>query len=130
MNEKDMEPTGADGGHPGTALGLDQGHTDVEGRMPEHFSNPGLPPHVSRSADLSEHAARRAERQVAALFGISMVATVIFLVAYFAIDQNHLPIRSRHRAGEPVQRRPWSHPRPEPAVHRPRRGPLGQDPDA
>ena len=88
MNEKDMEPTGADGGHPGTALGLDQGHTDVEGRMPEHFSNPGLPPHVSRSADLSEHAARRAERQVAALFGISMVATVIFLVAYFAIDQN------------------------------------------
>ena len=88
MNEKDMDPTGADGGHPGTALGLDQGHTDVEGRMPEHFSNPGLPPHVSRSADLSEHAARRAERQVAALFGISMVATVIFLVAYFAIDQN------------------------------------------
>jgi len=88
MNEKDMEPTGAGGGHPGTALGLDQGHTEVEGRMPEHFPNPGLPPHVSRSADLSEHAARRAERQVAALFGISMVATVIFLVAYFAIDQN------------------------------------------
>jgi ubiquinol-cytochrome c reductase iron-sulfur subunit len=86
MNENDMEPTGADGGHPGSAVRLDQGH--VEGEVPEPFADPGLPPHVSRSADLDEHAARRAERQVAALFGISIVATVIFLVAYFAIDQN------------------------------------------
>ena len=81
-----MEPTAAGGGHPGSAVRLDQGH--VEGEVPEPFADPGLPPHVSRSADLDEHAARRAERQVAALFGISMVATVIFLVAYFAIDQN------------------------------------------
>ena len=41
-----------------------------------------------RLADREEWAARRAERQVATLFGISIVATVIFLVAYFAIDQN------------------------------------------
>jgi ubiquinol-cytochrome c reductase iron-sulfur subunit len=43
---------------------------------------------VPRSADLDEAGARRAERQVATLFGISMLATVIFLVAYFAIDMN------------------------------------------
>jgi ubiquinol-cytochrome c reductase iron-sulfur subunit len=42
---------------------------------------------VSRSADLDEGAAHRAERQVATLFTISMAATVVFLVAYFAIDQ-------------------------------------------
>jgi ubiquinol-cytochrome c reductase iron-sulfur subunit len=55
--------------------------------IPERFTDPGLPPHVPRSADLDERAGRRAERQVATLFGFSMVATVIFLVAYFTIDQ-------------------------------------------
>jgi ubiquinol-cytochrome c reductase iron-sulfur subunit len=47
-----------------------------------------LPPHVPRLADRDERAARRAELQVATLFGISMVATVTFLVAYFAIDHD------------------------------------------
>ena len=56
--------------------------------IPERFPNPGLPPHVHRMADHDEKAARRAELQVAALFGISMVATLAFLVAYFAIDQS------------------------------------------
>jgi len=68
--------------------GTEQGLVEGSGAVPERFSNPGLPPHVPRSADLEEKAARRAERQVAALFGISMVATVVFLVAYFAIGQN------------------------------------------
>jgi ubiquinol-cytochrome c reductase iron-sulfur subunit len=93
MNENDTDPTvgpaaGADVDQLGTAVRLDQGHIEGSGGIPERFVDPGLPPHVNRSADLSEHAARRAERQVATLFGISMVATVIFLVAYFAIDQN------------------------------------------
>ena len=61
------------------------GHEGGSG-VPERFSNPGLPPHVPRSADLDEGAARRAEKQVATLFGVSMVATLIFLVAYFTID--------------------------------------------
>jgi ubiquinol-cytochrome c reductase iron-sulfur subunit len=43
---------------------------------------------VDRLSDREERAARRAERQVAVLFGISMVATLIFLVAYFTVDQN------------------------------------------
>jgi ubiquinol-cytochrome c reductase iron-sulfur subunit len=93
MNENDTDPTvgpaaGADVDKLGTAVRLDQGHIEGSGGIPERFVDPGLPPHVNRSADLGEHAARRAERQVATLFGISMVATVIFLVAYFAIDQN------------------------------------------
>jgi len=74
----------------GTVVPVHEGMAPVEGSSgtPERFANPGLPPHVYRSADLDERAARRAERQVSALFGISMVATVIFLVAYFAIDQD------------------------------------------
>jgi ubiquinol-cytochrome c reductase iron-sulfur subunit len=39
-----------------------------------------------RLADTDPKAAKRAERQVAALFAISVVGTIIFLVAYFAID--------------------------------------------
>jgi ubiquinol-cytochrome c reductase iron-sulfur subunit len=88
MNEEDTEALNADATQPGTAVRLDQGHIEGAGGIPERFANPGLPPHVHRSADLNERAARRAERQVATLFGISMVATVTFLVAYFAID-NH-----------------------------------------
>ena len=78
---------------PGQGLGhgpgqqLDEVPATGPDGIPERFTNPGLPPHVPRSADLDEQAARRAERQVATLFGISMVATVVFLVAYFAIDQ-------------------------------------------
>lgn len=52
---------------------------------PDHFENPGLPPHVHRAADDDPAAAKRAERQVATMFGLSMLATVVFLVSYFAI---------------------------------------------
>ena len=52
----------------------------------EKFQDPGLPPHRLRLADTDPRAAKRAERQVAILFGISVIGTVIFLVAYFAID--------------------------------------------
>jgi hypothetical protein len=86
MNEHGTEPMGADESKPGTALRLDQGHIQGRGGIPERFTDPGLAPHVHRLADREERAARRAERQVAILFGISMVATIIFLVAYFAID--------------------------------------------
>jgi ubiquinol-cytochrome c reductase iron-sulfur subunit len=86
MTEHGTEPTGAHVNNPGAVTRADQGHAEGSGSLPERFVNPGLPPHVPRSADLDEVGARRAERQVATLFGISMVATVIFLVAYFAID--------------------------------------------
>ena len=52
----------------------------------EKFQDPGIPPHRLRLADTDPKAAKRAERQVALLFGTSVVGTLIFLVAYFAID--------------------------------------------
>jgi len=52
---------------------------------PERFENPGLPPHVDRMADTDVRAARRAERQVAFLFVLSMVGTLLTLVGYFAV---------------------------------------------
>jgi len=90
MNEQDPTPHGGEvatgSGHGSTAVRLDQGHVVGDGGLPERFTNPGLPAHVARAADLSEDAARRAEKQVATLFGISIVATLLFIVAYFAID--------------------------------------------
>lgn len=83
MTEHDRDPAGADVSTTGVVV--PGGQEGVSG-IPERFVNPGLPPHVPRAADVDEAGARRAEKQVATLFGISMVATIIFLVAYFAID--------------------------------------------
>ncbi len=52
---------------------------------PTLFENPGLPAHVHRMADTDPKAARRAERQVSAMFVLSMVATMAFLISYFAV---------------------------------------------
>jgi ubiquinol-cytochrome c reductase iron-sulfur subunit len=94
MSTHGTEPAVTDVNQPGRVVRRDQSHDQDQGHVegavgiPGRFADPGLPPHVPRSADLSEKGARRAERQVATLFGISIVATVIFLVAYFAIDQD------------------------------------------
>ncbi len=83
---------GSDGdgsdGHGSSPARLDQGHVEGTGRLPERFENPGLPPHVPRAADLSERAAKRAEHQVAALFGISILGTLVFIVSYFAVPED------------------------------------------
>jgi len=55
------------------------------GELAERFENPGLPAHRHRMADVDPQAARRAERQVATLFGLSAVGTILTLVAYFAV---------------------------------------------
>jgi ubiquinol-cytochrome c reductase iron-sulfur subunit len=52
--------------------------------VPAEFENPGLPAHRYRMADTDPKAAKRAERQVALLFGLSAVGTVLAIVAYFA----------------------------------------------
>jgi ubiquinol-cytochrome c reductase iron-sulfur subunit len=49
----------------------------------ESFQDPGLPHHRPRRADIDPKAAKRAERQVAAYFGISLLGTIIAVVAYF-----------------------------------------------
>ena len=61
--------------------------TDVTVRgdaaLPERFENPGLPPHQERRADVEPAAAKRAELQTVVLFGISVLGTVLAVVAYF-----------------------------------------------
>jgi ubiquinol-cytochrome c reductase iron-sulfur subunit len=87
MNEQDSTHPGSEvaTAH-GTAVRLDEGHVVGDGGIPERFTNPGLPEHLPRMADLDEAAARRAEKQVATLFGISILGTLLFIVFYFAIS--------------------------------------------
>src|SRR4029079_4734298 len=89
MSEHDTphgEVVGTGDGYGSTAVRLDQGHVEGTGGLPARFEDPGLPPHVARMADLDEKGAKRAEKQVAALFGLSSLGTIPFIVAYFAID--------------------------------------------
>jgi ubiquinol-cytochrome c reductase iron-sulfur subunit len=48
--------------------------------------DPGLPEHQPRPTDIDSHAERRAERQVATLFVLSMICTVLFFVSYFVFE--------------------------------------------
>ena len=62
-------------------------HSGTDGiATQDRFENPGLPPHVPRRADEDPKAAKRAEVQVVTLFTISAVASILFVVAYYAID--------------------------------------------
>jgi ubiquinol-cytochrome c reductase iron-sulfur subunit len=58
--------------------------------LPVHNAPGGLPvadiPHRLRVTDTDPKAAKRAERQVASMFVLSMLFGVAFVVAYFAID--------------------------------------------
>jgi len=56
--------------------------TEVEA---DPIANPGLPAHTWRPTDVDPHAEKRAERQVALLFGLSALCTLGFLVSYFAL---------------------------------------------
>ncbi|MBW4094377.1 MAG: Rieske (2Fe-2S) protein [Acidobacteria bacterium] len=61
----------------------------------EKFQDPGIPPHRPRLADKDPRAAKRAERQVAILFGISVLGTLLFFWAYFGVrlDQTVATLR-------------------------------------
>jgi ubiquinol-cytochrome c reductase iron-sulfur subunit len=61
------------------AHGAHGGELAVRG---DAFADPGLPPHEHRRTDIDEHAAARAERQVAMWFLLSMVATIGFIASY------------------------------------------------
>ncbi|WP_036563439.1 ubiquinol-cytochrome c reductase iron-sulfur subunit [Nocardioides halotolerans] len=54
----------------------------------EPIVNPGLPEHAWRPTDVDPKAERRAERQVATLFGLSAVCAVLFVVSYLVFDVN------------------------------------------
>ncbi len=52
----------------------------------EPIPDPGLPAHEPRPTDVDEGAAKRAERQVAAFFVLSMVCAILFFVSYFTLS--------------------------------------------
>jgi len=52
------------------------------------IANPGLPEHLPRPTDVFPAAEKRAERQVATLFGLSALFALLFCVAYFAVDKD------------------------------------------
>jgi ubiquinol-cytochrome c reductase iron-sulfur subunit len=69
-----------DGGH-----GTEVATKEPGGQLPERFENPGLPAHQHRVTDIDAKAAKRAERQVALLFLLSIIGTLVILIAYFAV---------------------------------------------
>jgi ubiquinol-cytochrome c reductase iron-sulfur subunit len=52
----------------------------------EPIPDPGHPAHQWRLTDVDERLERRAERQVAALFALSGLCSVLFVVSYFAFE--------------------------------------------
>jgi ubiquinol-cytochrome c reductase iron-sulfur subunit len=69
-----------------------EGHTDGHGEHDDQlavrddlYANPGLPEHHWRPTDVDPKQEKRAERQVAALFGLSAICTVLFVVSYFTV---------------------------------------------
>ncbi|MFW2514437.1 Rieske 2Fe-2S domain-containing protein [Demequina sp. SO4-13] len=59
-------------------------HTDLTSA--NGYDNPGLPYHRPRRADVDKKAGKRAERQTAFLFALSIIGTVIAIWAYFGLD--------------------------------------------
>ena len=62
-----------------------------KGTLVEHgggdpIADPGLPEHQPRLTDVDEASEKRAERQVATLFGLSTLFTLLFCVCYFAFS--------------------------------------------
>jgi ubiquinol-cytochrome c reductase iron-sulfur subunit len=57
----------------------------------EPISDPGLPEHQPRPTDVDPDAEKRAERQVAMLFGLSALFTLLFFVSYFVFQVGDLP---------------------------------------
>ena len=52
-------------------------------KVGDPLADPGIPAHTWRPTDVDERLAKRAERQVAGLFVLSAVFTVLFFVSYF-----------------------------------------------
>ena len=67
----------------------------------EPIKDPGLPEHVYRKSDTDPKAADRAERQVAAMFGISALGTVLLVVSYVFVPDDifiFIPIMGNQNA--------------------------------
>ena len=60
------------------------GHREIAETGP--VTDPGLAPHQPRPTDVDPRAEKRAERQIATLFGLSSVMAILFCVAYFVFE--------------------------------------------
>lgn len=65
--------------------------THGPGALPDRFEDPGHPEHHDRLGDNDPKANKKAERQVVFLFGISVLATIGFLIAYFTLPPGETP---------------------------------------
>jgi ubiquinol-cytochrome c reductase iron-sulfur subunit len=54
----------------------------------EPLADAGLPEHIHRKADIDPIAAKRAERQVAVLFSLSAVGTLLFIYSFFFVSED------------------------------------------
>ncbi|MCL2543221.1 MAG: Rieske (2Fe-2S) protein [Nocardioidaceae bacterium] len=63
----------------------DNTHDSTGGELAElgPIPDPGIPEHTWRPTDVDPKAEKRAERQVSAMFGLSAVFTILFVVSYF-----------------------------------------------
>ena len=67
----------------------------------ESIKDPGLPAHVHRKSDTDPVAEKRAERQVAILFLLSALGTLLFIYAYYFISEEwfvFLPVLGKTNA--------------------------------
>jgi ubiquinol-cytochrome c reductase iron-sulfur subunit len=63
----------------------DSNEIERHGEAGDPIPDPGLPEHLHRLTDTDPKAAKRAERQVATMFGVASLASLLFVVAYVAL---------------------------------------------
>jgi ubiquinol-cytochrome c reductase iron-sulfur subunit len=72
-------------------------YTGPDAGASERFENPGLPEHHPRRGDVDPKADKTSERIVLALFALSTLGTIGFLVAYFALPTGQ-DVETIHRS--------------------------------
>ncbi|WP_413320233.1 Rieske 2Fe-2S domain-containing protein [Agrococcus sp. 1P02AA] len=82
MSAEDQSAPGRTGAEDHELVVVDRGAAIEQA---DAFENPGLPPHRPRQTDLHPHKERRAERQVVGWFLLSMLGSVLAIVAYIAV---------------------------------------------
>jgi ubiquinol-cytochrome c reductase iron-sulfur subunit len=72
--------------HPSDSTEPSGRHREIAETTGDPIPDPGLPVHVPRPTDVDPAAEKRAERQIATLFGLSSVMAILFCVAYFVFE--------------------------------------------